>query len=71
MEGDPTAEPASGRIAIRSVALWLFYLFTVYSPKTYSMDAVDMFLSSGACGMMLFGCREPTNTATYCLPFAA
>jgi hypothetical protein len=44
---------------------------TGYRPKTNSIDAVDVFLSSGACGMTLFGCREPTSTATYCLPFTA
>jgi hypothetical protein len=35
-----------------------------YRAKTYSIDAVDMFLISGACGMALFGCREPAKTAT-------
>ena len=40
----------------------------VYRPNTYSIDAVDVFLSSGAFGMTAFGCREPTSTAMYCLP---
>src|SRR5215470_8442108 len=42
-----------------------------HRPKTYSIDAVEVCLSSGAWGMMLFGCREPASTATYCLPFTA
>jgi hypothetical protein len=44
---------------------------TGHRPKTYSIDAVEVCLSSGAWGMMLFGCREPASTATYCLPFTA
>ena len=39
-----------------------------YSPNTNSMEAVDVCLSSGAFGMIAFGCLEPTSTATYCLP---
>jgi hypothetical protein len=39
-----------------------------YSPNTYSMDAVEVFLSSGAFCKTKTGCREPTRTAMYCLP---
>src|SRR5438552_17427159 len=42
-----------------------------YSPNTYSLDAVEVSLSSGAFGMTEFGCFEPTSTAMYCLPLTA
>ena len=42
-----------------------------YSPNTYSIDADEVFLSSGAFGMTEFGCFEPTSTAMYCLPLIA
>jgi hypothetical protein len=29
------------------VALWRFYFFTFYRPKTNSIEAVDVFFSSG------------------------
>ena len=32
------------------------------------MDAVELYLSSGELLMMFAGWREPTSTATYCLP---
>jgi hypothetical protein len=40
-----------------------------YRLNTNSIDAVEVFLSSGDNGMMLGAWREPTRTATYCLPF--
>src|ERR1043166_194642 len=39
-----------------------------HSPNTYTIEAVDVCLSSGAFGMMRFGCFEPTSTAMNCLP---
>jgi hypothetical protein len=42
-----------------------------YRLNTNSIEAVDVFLSSGDSGMMLVGWREPTSTATYCFPFTA
>jgi hypothetical protein len=39
-----------------------------YNPNTYSIDAVDVYLSSGALAMAALACLEPTSTATYCLP---
>jgi hypothetical protein len=40
--------PFSGTISGGDrVALWRFYLFTVYRPKTNSIEAVDVFFSSG------------------------
>ena len=40
-------------------------------PNTTSIDAVAVFFSSGCCPMTAAGCREPTSTATNCLPFTA
>jgi hypothetical protein len=40
-----------------------------YSANTKSIDAVDVFFSSGDSGMMFGAWREPTSTAMYCLPF--
>jgi hypothetical protein len=71
------AHTRSPRPATRALAnaqeahLWQARKPAGYRPKTKSIDAVDVFFSSGACGMTLFGCREPTSTATYCLPFTA
>src|SRR5262249_3977867 len=42
-----------------------------YRPNTNSMEAVDVFFSSGEYGMTFCDCREPTSTATYCLPLTA
>jgi hypothetical protein len=39
-----------------------------YSAKTYSMDAVEVFLSSGESCQTAAGCLEPMSTAMYCLP---
>src|SRR5262249_25569107 len=36
--------------------------------KTYSIDAVDWFFSSGAFCMIYAHMRAPTRTAMYCLP---
>jgi hypothetical protein len=38
------------------------------SPNTNSIDAVEVFLSSGASLSTAAGCFEPTSTAMYCLP---
>jgi hypothetical protein len=40
-----------------------------YKVNTYSIEAVDVFFSSGKFCMTLSGWREPTSTAMYCLPF--
>jgi hypothetical protein len=42
-----------------------------YKVNTYSIEAVDVFFSSGIFCMMLSGWRAPTSTAMYCLPFTA
>ena len=42
-----------------------------HRPNTNSIDAVEVFFSSGANGMTFCDCREPTSTATYCLPLTA
>ena len=39
-----------------------------HSPNTNSIDAVEVFLSSGMVARMTAGCLDPTSTATYCLP---
>src|SRR5262245_19840807 len=39
-----------------------------HSPNTYSIDAGDICLSSGALLITLTDIREPASTATYCLP---
>jgi hypothetical protein len=39
-----------------------------YSAKTYSMEAVEVFLSSGESCQTAAGCLEPISTAMYCLP---
>src|SRR5258708_6141492 len=39
-----------------------------HKPNTYSMDAVEVNLSSGEFVMTAPGCLEPTRTATNCLP---
>ena len=43
----------------------------LYRLNTNNIEAVDVFLSSGASGMMFGGWRDPTSTAMYCLPFTA
>ena len=45
-----------------------FILSDNHSPNTNSIDAVEVFFSSGIVAMMVAGCRAPTSTATYCLP---
>jgi hypothetical protein len=42
-----------------------------YNPNMYSMEAVDVFLSSGDKPVTNGDCREPTSTAMYCLPSTA
>jgi hypothetical protein len=39
-----------------------------HKPNTYSIDAVEVYLSSGELAMTAPGCLEPTRTAMYCLP---
>jgi hypothetical protein len=38
------------------------------SPNTYNIDAVEVYFSSGEVLIRLAVCREPTRTATNCLP---
>src|SRR5262249_37320506 len=38
------------------------------SPNTNSIDAVELFLSSGAKPTTNADCRDPPSTAMYCLP---
>src|SRR5262249_48899305 len=39
-----------------------------YSENTYSIEAVEVFLSSGESCITAAACLEPTSTAMYCLP---
>src|SRR5262245_6728263 len=41
---------------------------STHNPNTNSIDDVEVCLSSGMFAMMTGDCREPTSTATYCLP---
>jgi hypothetical protein len=45
-----------------------FVVSLSHSSNTYSIDAVEVFLSSGAFCNTKTGCLEPTRTAMYCLP---
>src|SRR5262249_46591020 len=42
-----------------------------HSPNTNSIDAVELFLSSGYSVSSAGFCRAPASTATYCLPLIA
>src|SRR5258708_6075475 len=42
-----------------------------YRLNTYTMDAVELFFSSGAPCMTNGDCFEPARTAMYCLPLTA
>ena len=44
---------------------------TAHRLNTNSMEAVEVFFSSGENGMTFWDWREPTRTAMYCLPFTA
>jgi hypothetical protein len=59
------------RAAIRSMGRRCFRCpccVTCYRPNTYRIDAVALFLSSGAFCRTKNGCFEPTSTAMYCFP---
>src|SRR5258708_33308210 len=43
-------------------------VYVRYRLNTNSMEAVEVFFSSGENGMKFCDCREPPRTATYCLP---